>query len=281
MLIQQIRDADLKTISTIEESIQNKLTTIEQYGWRIASDPDTKQFFQEALRIGKDDKLAYLSMEPSHIIHKYKNESLSPYISFVSNDGFLIGEHQLDKDRLNIIIGNYMFKNLSPDQVNWEKMYTIEDVSTKEKFKVFLCLIPVNDDDNDKNLGYIILYLDERNMAQSYASYHDRIYILDEKKKIISHVNQDYLQKDYYQTTNTGYSYVLQNASTVINNNVVLTSKILNMFDWQIVMLTSFQEYSRETIYANVYLFRIIIDYIFVFYRDWVYHINLYYETDP
>lgn len=253
MLIQQIRDADLKTISTIEASIQNKLSTLEQYGLRIANDPDTKNFLREANRIGEQDKLAYISMDPSPIIEKFEGDALSPYLTFVSQDGFLVGEHLLNRERLNVIISQSMFRSLRTDQVNWEKMYTIEDVKTNEKYKVFLCLVPVHDEHN-VNLGFVVLYLDERDLAESYSSYQNRIYILDEKKKIISHTNQDYLQKDYYQATNTGYSYVLQNASTIINNNVVLTSKFLDMFDWQIVMLTSFDEYSRENLYANVYL---------------------------
>jgi len=252
-LIHQIRDADLKTMETIDNSIENILVKTEQHGIMIANDKDLNAFFKDALLLAANDKSEYLHVDSRPLLTKFSNDSTLNYISLLSNDGYLIGEHRLEKDRLNYVLNTHLFSGLSKDNVNWQRMYTIEDVTTKETYRIFPCIIPVNDLDNGDNLGYVVVYLDERELHKSYAAYNERIYILNDEQRIISHQDVSYLQKDHYHATKIGYSYLLKNQSTVIDNKVVLTTQELSKFGWQMVIITSFKEYTPKGIYSTTY----------------------------
>lgn len=258
-LIGQIRDTDLKTLETINNSIDNIVTSKEQYGLLLANDPNIQRFLSSALKIASSDKSKYLDLDTYAITEQYLNNSTFKYISLLSADGYLIGEKRLDKDRLNTILSKHLFKNLDKKGINWLKMYTIEDVVTNETYKVFPCIIPVNDYTTHENLGYSIIYLEERELYKTYSVYGDRVYILDDEHVITSHQDTDFLQKEHYQATNIGYSYVLKNQSTVIDKKVVLTTQVLNHFNWQMVMMTPFSDHPRDGIYSSTYFILTIL----------------------
>ncbi len=257
-LIEQIRDADLKTINTIKNSIENITAKLEQYGTHIAEDQDLNSFLKNAIDRAADDKSQYLNLNPGYVLDKYINKNTYKYISLISSDGYFIGEYSLNKDRLNLILNKLIFSQLKNNQPNWLKMYTIEDSLSKQELKVFPCLFPVNDSKTNENLGYAVLYLDERELFKTYSAYNGRIYMLNEDKKIISHQDQSILQKDYYRNTNIGYSYLLKNISTVVKiqeSKVVLTTQELDILGWQMVMITSFNEYLPKGTFTSTYLY--------------------------
>ncbi len=258
-LIGQIRDADLKTMETINNSIDNIITSKEQYGLLVANDPIIQEFLSNALDLASSDKSNYLDLNTYAVTEQYLNNSNSKYISLLSADGYLIGEKRLNRDRLNTILSKHLFNNLDKNQVNWQKMYTIEDVLTNDTYKVFPCIIPVNDYLTHESLGYVVVYLEERELYKTYSVYEDRVYILDDEHVITSHQDTNFLHKEHYQATNIGYSYVLKNQSTVIDGKIVLTTQVLNHFNWQMVMMTSFSDHPRDGLYSSTYFILTIL----------------------
>lgn len=248
-LLTQKQSSDLVTLNTFSSTLTTYMNSVEAVSNIVSTDDNIKQFISTARDQAQNTgPKSYKSLDSRKYLEHYTSSLDSVLtMSLMDENGFFIGEKNLDLDRLTYYFNETMMKEIKGQGKIWTKTFSIEFNGDHSIRNVFALMVPVTEA-TGKLSGYVILFTDTQELNQLLEAYHDDIYVLEEES-IIGSKRKLPMYTDLFAEMQISYGLLLEDSSVLIKqkgDSLIVTTQNYDPLDIQLLLASSYSDLKKE-----------------------------------
>ncbi len=247
--LDQKQRSDLNSIRKLTTTLSVYLDSVEALGEIIAADDSVQSYLKQSEKEGRKKKSIYLQMDSSLYLSKYNNRI--PYVigcSLMDPAGYFIGEQILNRDRLYYYYNSTYMNSVKKSTPAWSAPFSIQFLKDSLTCRVISVLMP-SISSTGELLGYVVLYVDTRQLKNFVSSFEDNLYILDASNYIIASKEDVPFYYSLYQCREINYSLLMEDKSVILSlkdDSVIVTTLTYDRINIKFVLVSSYNAFKEK-----------------------------------